>query len=93
MKEKNKRILGSEKPKTLNVTLPSDLQVMQKETLVVKEKKNAKPKKVDNSVQQVNINFRTEDNTFTGTKYQKPQYQQNKKPQKAKINFDDLPSL
>jgi len=90
MKEKNKKILGGNKVQTLNVVLPENVQVLEKEKMVVKEKK-VKAKKVDNSVQQVNINFSTEDNS--NFRYQKPQYQQNKKPQKAKINIDDLPSL
>lgn len=91
MKEKNKRIMGSDKPQTLNVSLPSDLKVIEKEKMVTKEKKNTKSKKVDNSVQQINVNFMTEDQS--NFRYQKPNYQQNKKPQKAKINVDDLPSL
>lgn len=91
MKEKNKKILGGSKAQTLNVSLPSDVQVLEKEKMAVKEKKVVKAKKVDNSIQQVSVNFQTEDNS--NVKYQKPNYQQNKKPQKAKINIDDLPSL
>lgn len=92
MKEKNSKIQGN-KAQTLNVVLPSDLKVLEKEKMEVKEKKAAKVKKVDNSVQQISVNFKTEDNS--NVRYQKPQYQQNqnKKPQKVKINIDDLPSL
>lgn len=91
LKEKNKNISGGNKAQTLNVNLPSDLKVLEKEKIQVKEKRAPKARKVDNSVQQININFKTEDNT--NTRFQKPQYQQNKKPTKAKINIDDLPSL
>lgn len=92
MKEKNKNILGSSKAQTLNVNLPSDLKVMEKEQLTVKEKKAPKAKKQDNSVQQININFKTEDNSYVSNRNQK--HQQNKQPQaKAQIRFEDLPSL
>jgi hypothetical protein len=95
LKEKNRKILGGTKVQTLKVELPSNLQVLEKEQLVVKEKKAAKAKKVDNSVQQVTVNFKTEDLSNVNTRYQKPQYQNqnNKKSQKVKINIDDLPSL
>lgn len=91
MKEKNKKILGQTKTQTLNVNLPSDLKVLEKEKIEAKEKKVTKVKKVDNSVQQINIDFKTEDNS--NFRYQKPQNQQNKKSKKAKINVDDLPTL
>lgn len=91
---------NNNKAQTLKVELPSNLQVLEKETLAVKEKKVTKAKKTDNSVQQVTVNFQTEDlsKVNTNTRYQKNQYQnqnqnQNKKSQKVKINFDDLPSL
>ena len=94
LKEKNKKILGgANKAQTLKVELPSNLQVLEKEQLVVKEKKVTKAKKVDNSVQQVTVNFKTEDLSNVNTRYQKPQQQNNKKSQKVKINVDDLPSL
>ena len=91
LKEKNAKLNTGNKGQTLNVTLPSDLKVLEKEKIEVKSKKAGKEKKVDNSVQQINVNLRVEDNS--NTRYQKPQQQQNKKPTKAKINIDDLPSL
>ena len=98
MKEKNKKIVGAGKAQTLNVVLPSNLKIIEKETISVKEKKITKAKKVDNSVQQIAVDFKTEDlSNANAPRYQKeyPQTQQNKKqPQiKAKINFEDLPSL
>jgi hypothetical protein len=98
MKEKNKKITGAGKAQTLNVVLPSNLKIIEKETLSVKEKKAAKAKKVDNSVQQIAVEFKTEDlSNANAPRYQKeyPQTtQQNKKVQiKAKIRFEDLPSL
>lgn len=102
LKEKNKRILaGANKAQTLKVELPSNLQVIEKESLAVKEKKVAKAKKIDNSVQQVSVNFQTEDlsKVSTNTRYPKSGYQNNnqtqnkKQPQKFKVNVDDLPSL
>ena len=94
MKEKNKKILGNNKAQTLKVNLPSDFKVMEKETVVpAKEKKAVREKKVDNSVQQISVNCKTEDLSNTNTRFQKPQYQQNKKQGKVKINIDDLPSL
>ena len=98
MKEKNKKIVGAGKAQTLNVVLPSNLKIIEKETISVKEKKITKAKKVDNSVQQIAVDFKTEDlSNANAPRYQKeyPQTQQNKKqPQnKAKINFADLPSL
>lgn len=93
MKEKNKKILGGNKAQTLKVDLPSDLKVIEKEKVEIKQKKVTKAKKADHSVQQVNVEFKTED--LSNPRYQKPQYQnnQNKKPQKAKIDVDSLPSL
>lgn len=95
MKEKNKKILGGNKAQTLNVVLPDNLQLVVKESLV-KQTKVTVAKKVDNSVQQVTVNFKVEDlSNANAPRYQKPNNQNNnaKKPQKAKINFDDLPSL
>ena len=70
---------------------------MEKETLTVKDKKVTKAKKVDNSKQQIAIEFKTEDLSNANAKYQKPGFvqpaQQKAKPTKAKINFADLPSL
>lgn len=94
MKEKNKKIMGSGKGQTLNVTLPSNLQVIEKDFISIKEKKVVKAKKVNNSIQEIAVTLKTEDLSDANARYQKPQTQQNKKPQiKAKINFDDLPSL
>merc|ERR1712032_500232 len=93
-REKNAKLNGPQKAQN-NVNLPSDLKVMEKESIPVKQqqKKAVKAKKVDSSVQQVDVNFNIEDNS--NVRYQKQGYQQNqpKKSQKAKINFDDLPSL
>merc|ERR1712151_1096851 len=69
MREKNAKLNAGNKGQTLNVTLPSDLKVLEKEKVEVKAKKVTKERKVDNSVQQININFRTEDNS----RFQKPQ--------------------
>ena len=89
--------MGNKKAQTLKVNLPSEFKVMEKENVVVaKEKKVVREKKVDNSVQQISINFKTEDLSNTNTRFQKPQYQQkeqNKKQGGKKINIEDLPSL
>jgi hypothetical protein len=96
MKEKNKKLAGPEKAKII-VTLPSDLKVIEKENVAVKAKKTIQTKKNDNKIQQVDVNFKTEDLSNANARYQKPgfqqQTQQKAKPQKAKINFDDLPTL
>lgn len=93
LKEKNKNILGSGKTQTLKVSLPSDLKVIEKEVLPVKEKKAAKAKKADNTVQQLNVIFQTEDLSNPNARFQKERPQTKKTQTKAKINFEDLPSL
>ena len=94
--EKNKKLNGPVKAQT-NIALPSDLTVMQKDTVSVKAKTVTKEKKNVKQVQQVAVNFKTEDLSNANAKYVKPGFQQptqqKAKPQKAKINFDDLPSL
>ena len=94
-KEKNAKLNGPAKAK-INVALPSDLKVMEKETLSVKDKKVVKSKKVDNSKQQIAVNFKTEDLSNANARYVKPGFEQKvlpKKTQKATINFADLPTL
>ena len=98
LKEKNKALNGPVKGNArINIALPSDVKVMEKETVSVKAKTVTKEKKKVKSIQQVDVNFKTEDLSNANAKYVKPGYQQpaqqKAKPQKAKINFDDLPTL
>jgi len=93
--EKNKKLNGPAKA-AINHALPSDLKVIEKETLSVKDKKVVKAKK-QKGPEQIAVTLKTEDlSNANAPRYQKPDYHQKEQPkkvQKAKINFDDLPSL
>lgn len=94
LKEKNKK-LQSTNAKSVKIDLPSDLKVLEKDNFGVKvvEKKQPekKSKKADNAVQQLVVQFKTEDSSF---KKDKNYYGDNKKSKPApKLRFEDLPSL
>lgn len=95
MKEKNRKILGSTGNNKLNVQLPSDLKKLEKENFGVKaadKKPAAKPAKKENNVQEIAVNFKTEDTGYQ--RRNRDDYENKKKSKPApKIRFEDLPSL
>lgn len=94
LKEKNRKILGSSNAPTLNVSLPSDLKKLEKDTFGVKvaeKKPAAKPAKKENAVQEIAVTFKTEDSSFR--RNDKNDYGKKKSKPAPKLRFEDLPSL
>jgi len=91
LKEKNRKIQGEATQATLKVELPAEFKKLEKESFGVKpaeKKAAAKPAKKENLVQEVVVNFKTQDST-----YQKRDYGNKKSKPAPKIRFEDLPSL
>jgi hypothetical protein len=95
LKEKNRKILGSNNAgTTLNVELPAQFKKLEKESFGVQpseKKAAAKPAKKENVVQEVVVNFKTQDNTYQ--RNNRNDYGNKKSKPAPKIRFEDLPSL
>jgi len=91
LKEKNRKIQGSTGSTQLNVQLPSEFKILEKETFAVKAKPSVKPAQKKENVQEIAVVFKTEDGSSS---FQRRDYGKKQQTKTApKIRFEDLPSL